>query len=1019
VSAGVPAAPVKLAPPDAVGLLVRQRLHDLADAHRGGVLWVSSPAGGGKSSFVSTWCRALPGRDVRVRWLHVDAGDADPATLFAWLARGLGDDARAATLPAWSMEQGADPVRFAQRFFRAYADAVEPGTVLVLDNVHDAADSPLFCALLGELVRAKRDDMTLVLTSRHVPADALLPITAHPRFATIAWPDLRCTDDEAHELARAWGLPAPAPQVLALADGWVSALVIMLRYPELLPAGTPDLPNPARVFASLAGAAFDALPDEHRHVLMLGAFAPRFDPAAIEAASGLHDIGVILDDVWSRHFFLERRVDEAGRTVYAGHPLLRAFLRERARSAWEGAALDERVRRLALHFAQAGDLDAAAQTHEAAGAWPEVAPLVLMQCPRWMQEGRVATIADWLRKFDAVEGDALDAFRPALDGWQGTLLALRGDVAALEWLERAHRGHLERGDPVQALLAVAARMDAYFLLWEQMSTVRTWADELERLFDLVEHALPRPLLVRVLACGANVMFPCVDHPVVARFAAMAQGIVTTTEDPHEQVALAGFVIGYSSWMGRLRQVREAAAIAALAMDKARLPPSLAIQTALWVAVSAYCDGWASDPRVRGFVDRAFELMERHDLRVWAFHCWIQRTAEATGMNDVAMAARANERTRALNPGSGVARQLLLMGELWVLNCAGAWQSAIDCAQTALAGSPNLGGFVFGTLNVRLQLAAALTMLGRDAASIDDVLQEPAHMADRMDSDYLRVMVGLTRAAVHLRDADVAACDLELQRALSIANAAGFRHLHPTWSKSLFQPPLARALEAGIETEWVSTLLRVQRVPPPPDAFVGWPSRIRIRVLGAFDLLVDERSLVQGTKGKAPTRVFELLSHLALHGHEPVPVAGIADALWPDAPGDSGALEITLHRARKLLDDPEAIVQSAGTLRLNPERVGIDLVDALAWARRLEQAAPLTGVDSRRLERWRDELLACVGGAPRGYAQAPSSTPPSTLSCARLARELPRAIQAFHETLTHAGMASESRQLARTLADRAA
>jgi hypothetical protein len=46
------------------------------------IVWVSAPAGAGKSSLGSSWGEA---RQLRVAWYQVDAGDADPATLFHYL----------------------------------------------------------------------------------------------------------------------------------------------------------------------------------------------------------------------------------------------------------------------------------------------------------------------------------------------------------------------------------------------------------------------------------------------------------------------------------------------------------------------------------------------------------------------------------------------------------------------------------------------------------------------------------------------------------------------------------------------------------------------------------------------------------------------------------------------------------------------------------------------------------------------------------------------------------------------
>ncbi len=1037
--------PTKLTPPDAAGLVARPRLHALADSHRAGVVWVCSPAGGGKSSFVATWCRALAG--ARVVWFHVDADDTDPASLFAWLARSVGDTAAAARLPRWSVEQAADPLRFARRFFRAYADALVAGggdsgvggdTVLVFDNVHDAAGSPVFCALLRELLEAKPASTTVVLTSRHVPADAMLPITAHPRFASIGWAELRCTDDEARDVAHAMGVAPPTPQVLALAAGWVSALVIMLRYPHVVPdARSSALPEPARVFDALAGNTFDGLPDAHRSVLMLGAFMPRFDVQALAAALASHgvhmdggigrtsgtgatggtSIGIsdMLDDMWRRYFFLERHTSDAGRSEYVGHPLLLAFLRDRARAAWSERELADRVRACAQHLANAGDVDAATATYEAVGAWRDVATLVEARMATWLQQGRMTTMAEWLRKLDAVSPpQLLDDVCPALDRWQGVLLALQRDVAAFDWLERAHRGHLERGQHVQALLAVVARMEAYFLLWERWPESGRWADELERLFDLVEHQLPRPLLVRVLSSCASMMFPCFEHRVLARFAGLALEIVRHSADADEQLALSAFLIGYNSWTGKAEVVRDVAIIAAAAMDKAHAAPTVMIQSALAIAMAAYGDGRAADRRLHGFLDRAFHLVERHDLQAWALQCWLSRCAERLFADDLEGVAHALAQCRALCNGRRSATMLVLMRELMVLVGSGQWREAADKAQAALERSDDLAGYVLGKHYIALQLAMAGTMTGMPKARVEALVQAPLALAGTQGNHYLDITGSFVLAALHHRDGDARLGDQHLRHAVTTARAASHRHLHPTRAGSVqfFRPMLARAFEIGLETEWLTTLVRQQRV-PPPDGAVGWPHRTQVRVLGGFDVTVNGRSIVHGAKGKQPTRVFELLSYLALHGHDAVGAASVADALWPDAAGDSGALDITLHRARKLLDDPTAIVQTQGSMHLDADAVGIDMVDVCSWLRRCEQTLPAVADDAQRLLRWGDELLACHGGPPRGFGER---APRATRLITRLERDLPRALRAYCGALDRAGMSTERRRFVRELVD---
>jgi len=87
----------KIARPASSELLRRDRLFDLMDRARGGqLLWVSAPCGAGKTSLVASWLEA---RGLRALWISVDPGDADPASLFYYLAT-AGRELGASDLPA-------------------------------------------------------------------------------------------------------------------------------------------------------------------------------------------------------------------------------------------------------------------------------------------------------------------------------------------------------------------------------------------------------------------------------------------------------------------------------------------------------------------------------------------------------------------------------------------------------------------------------------------------------------------------------------------------------------------------------------------------------------------------------------------------------------------------------------------------------------------------------------------------------------------------------------------------------
>ena len=151
-----------------------------------------------------------------------------------------------------------------------------------------------------------------------------------------------------------------------------------------------------------------------------------------------------------------------------------------------------------------------------------------------------------------------------------------------------------------------------------------------------------------------------------------------------------------------------------------------------------------------------------------------------------------------------------------------------------------------------------------------------------------------------------------------------------------------ALQHDIETEYVRTLIERNALVAPADAGPAWPFRLRVRVLGGFELTRDGQP-VRST-GKAQQRPLDLLKLLVALGGVNVDSQQMTASLWPDADGAAAktSFDSTLFRLRKLLDVENALVLSAGKLSLARPLVWTD-VWALEAA--FDAAHPGSQIDS--------------------------------------------------------------------------
>jgi hypothetical protein len=157
-----------------------------------------------------------------------------------------------------------------------------------------------------------------------------------------------------------------------------------------------------------------------------------------------------------------------------------------------------------------------------------------------------------------------------------------------------------------------------------------------------------------------------------------------------------------------------------------------------------------------------------------------------------------------------------------------------------------------------------------------------------------------------------------------------------------------ALEHDIETEFVRALIAKDALVAPPDVGSSWPFRLRVQVLGGFELVRDGQP-VRFT-GKAQQRPLDLLKLVVALGGEDVDIEHVMGALWPDADGAAAksSFDSALFRLRKLLEVENAIVLGAGKLSLDRGRAWTDVWALEAALERAEDASDGRSTDASRV-----------------------------------------------------------------------
>ncbi|MFW6333498.1 MAG: AfsR/SARP family transcriptional regulator, partial [Thermodesulfobacteriota bacterium] len=142
---------------------------------------------------------------------------------------------------------------------------------------------------------------------------------------------------------------------------------------------------------------------------------------------------------------------------------------------------------------------------------------------------------------------------------------------------------------------------------------------------------------------------------------------------------------------------------------------------------------------------------------------------------------------------------------------------------------------------------------------------------------------------------------------------------------------------------------------------NWPYPIKIQTLGGFQVLVEDKPLSFRRKGQK--KPLELLKALVAFGGREIRDELLADALWPDADGESAhkAFTTTLYRLRKMIGHEEAMLLRGRRLSLNSAVCQVDvgrLDHCIQAARRFMGQ---TSEDDRQLKRTVDKILSLYSG----------------------------------------------------------
>jgi LuxR family transcriptional regulator, maltose regulon positive regulatory protein len=930
------ASVAKITRPNAAHIFPRERLFQLLDkGTKKAVLWISAPAGSGKTSLVSSW---LDSRDYPCIWYQADASDQDAATLFCYLRQA---DARVnprkqRSLPLFTSDYLQDVASFTRRYFeelfkrmtlyRSAGGGTHNASVFVLDDYQEVPQNSVFHELLQQALEVIPEGITFIVISRGVAPPRFARLRANNRMSLMGWSELRLSAEESHQILRLNGMdedrPAISRQLHLRADGWAAGLILMMGMSGLEGAGTglPPEQTQEEVFDYFAYEIFKTSDEQIRSFLLKTAFAPFMTGTMAEQLTGMEHAGRILAELSRNNYFTDWR---SGATpVYQYHPLFRDFLRQRARRMLSPEQLQASLQATASVLLNAGYLTYAMELFAEARDFAALCGVIVANAQQLVEQGRSKTLWQWLCRLpqEAFAGD------PWLCYWRGVCLHPADIDASLDSYSEAFHGFVARDDKVGALLAWTGVGINIITQWKDFSRLDrqiTWlTPDIERQIEL----LPPDLQARVLGVILlSFSFRQPWHPNVTaceeRACALIRGNVPSLES---LLLLGSYLLIHYTKMGFLDKARVLIEVIEPRTGQKEIEVDLGL--ILWrMLSSSYYGLTARKLECLEGLTRGLALSADTGLQVYDIFMLFYGALSGFIDLDGKTIERYLDRIAAVQGAPGLIYPIVhrqILG--WKQMVEGDYQSALEHVEAALELTLSHGAPIEIAINVvaRAQLLFALGRRDEAAGCIGEVARGNA-----THSAYILYMLQCTLASFAFAGGDERAGAGHLREAMSIGSSRRIL-MHHFWTPGLMAPLCSRAFALGIEPEYVKELIaRHQLMPSAALAnSLDWPWTMKIYTLGRFEIeMQGERLQFTGKKQEKP---LSLLKALIIHGERGAHTDTLCDLLWPTAEGDAAhsSLKMALSRLRRLLGDSRLIELKDGRLTMNRQLCWVD-----AWA----------------------------------------------------------------------------------------
>jgi DNA-binding SARP family transcriptional activator len=907
----------------------RERLLNLLDDRERPVIWVSGPAGSGKTTLV---CDYLDARNLPCLWYKIDEGDSDIASFFYYmgLAAKKAAPRKRTPLPLLTHEYLLGIPTFTKRYFENLYSRLKSPSVVVFDNYQHVPEESAFHELIRNGLSEIPRGIQVVLISRGEPPAVFARMQANKVMDLIGWEQLQLTLEETSGVMKLRsGKPFSKEylrRVYEKSRGWLVGVVLMeVSLRRSGGQSEPDEMVPGRLSDYFVEEIFRKTDEDLRDFLLKTAFLPRMTPQMAEAITGNSRAGLILTDLHRRNSFTEKSA-ERGNT-YQYHAMFREFLQKRAEHEYSEAV------RTNLRLVAAKLLEESGQTEDAANLYIEaddrqgLAGLALRHAPQLMAQGRGALLESWLAHLSPMLDNA-----PWFLYWKAVCRLPFNPGESQGLFEKAFQRFEESRDATGVFLAWAGTVESIFFAFENLRQLDHWIGMFPSLEQRqggfpsgeiegrVASAMVAAIVIRELRSSDY------DTWLEKALAVNDLNLKIRTLFYHAfRHIFQGNVAQYRRVIESLHDLAKSPGAAPMNLLQVKVIEQMAYQ-------HCWLPGQYPDSAQEGL-----RIAEESGVHISDAYLLCHGANAALALGDFGSARMSIQRTAAIYDHLSLLEKsffhLISATESYLLKDS---RKALAHIEPALNYADQVGQ-PSSSLWCLLMYALILRDLG-EPVKADELLPRLYSLSRDAGSETGMFEYHMTKAQFDLDRGKKQSALSSLRKAMEIGKEYEFFGTFLVRRPSDFANLAVVALENKIEVEYVRELIRRRRLVPESTPYVeSWPWPMTIFTFGRFSLLENGKPIHFSAKGQK--KPLEMLKAVIVMGGREVGEQQITDALWPEAEGDAGRMlfKTTLHRLRLLTGNNKAIVVQEGRVTLDNR---LCWVDAWAFERLLGEAEKL-------------------------------------------------------------------------------